>query len=324
MNMLCVNDVYCAQVKMASWSREKPGTWFSQFKKGTQVCVCVCYCVVCLYPLCSHSHSVCLCCVVLLCGCGWKPHSYRAAGLPEALERHGSPELHVRVSELGRLVRQHLLQLQTRAALQRQQRRGADAAERTLHPAHARWLSGTRSPHSIPSDHTNDSVNPGPVHLSDSVNPGPVHMSDSVNPGPVHMSDSVNPGPVHMSDSVNPGPVHLSDSVNPGPVHMSDSVNPGPVHLSDSVNPGPVHLSDSVNPGPVHLSDSVNPGPVHLSDSYPLSTSRNQVLVQSQCYCQFLVGSTGEPFKNRLLFHRQRANNRARTYVTEYVSCPFH
>ncbi len=28
------------------------------------------------------------------------------------------------------------------------------------------------------------------------------------------------------------------------------------------------------------------------------------MLVQSQCYCQFLVGSTREPFKNRLLFHR--------------------
>ncbi len=54
---------------------------------------------------------------------------------------------------------------------------------------------------------------------------------------------------------------------------------------------------------------------------YPLSTSRNQVLVQSQCYCQFLVGSTGEPFKNRLLFHRLESQYRARTYVTEYVSC---
>ncbi len=48
--------------------------------------------------------------------------------------------------------------------------------------------------------------------------------------------------------------------------------------------------------------------------SYPLSTSRNQVLVQSQCYCRFLVGSTAEPFKNRLLFHRDWS------YVTEYVS----
>ncbi len=55
--------------------------------------------------------------------------------------------------------------------------------------------------------------------------------------------------------------------------------------------------------------------------TYPLSTSRNQVLVQSQCYCQFLVGSTGEPFKNRLLFHRLESQYRARTYVTEYVSC---
>ncbi len=54
---------------------------------------------------------------------------------------------------------------------------------------------------------------------------------------------------------------------------------------------------------------------------YPLSTSRNQVLVQSQCYCQFLVGSTGEPFKNRLLFHRLESQYRARTDVTEYVSC---
>ncbi len=54
---------------------------------------------------------------------------------------------------------------------------------------------------------------------------------------------------------------------------------------------------------------------------YPLSTSRNQVLVQSQCYCQFLVGSTREPFKNRLLFHRLESQYRARTYVTEYVSC---
>ncbi len=54
---------------------------------------------------------------------------------------------------------------------------------------------------------------------------------------------------------------------------------------------------------------------------YPLSTSRNQVLVQSQCYCQFLVGSTGEPFKNRLLFHWLESQYRARTCVTEYVSC---
>ncbi len=55
--------------------------------------------------------------------------------------------------------------------------------------------------------------------------------------------------------------------------------------------------------------------------TYPLSTSRNQVLVQSQCYCQFLVGSTREPFKNRLLFHRLESQYKARTYVTEYVSC---
>ncbi len=45
------------------------------------------------------------------------------------------------------------------------------------------------------------------------------------------------------------------------------------------------------------------------------------MLVQSQCYCQFLVGSTGEPFKNRLLFHRLESQYRARTYLTEYVSC---
>ncbi len=45
-------------------------------------------------------------------------------------------------------------------------------------------------------------------------------------------------------------------------------------------------------------------GPLLFSVYYPLSTSRNQVLVQSQCYCQFLVGSTGEPYKIRLLFHR--------------------
>ncbi len=57
------------------------------------------------------------------------------------------------------------------------------------------------------------------------------------------------------------------------------------------------------------------------ADSYPLSTSRNQVLVQSQYSCRFLVGSTGEPFKNRLLFHRLESQYRARSYVTEYVSC---
>ncbi len=54
---------------------------------------------------------------------------------------------------------------------------------------------------------------------------------------------------------------------------------------------------------------------------YLLSTSRNQVLVQSQCSCRFLVGSTGEPFKNRLIFHRLESQYRARSYVTEYVSC---
>ncbi len=45
------------------------------------------------------------------------------------------------------------------------------------------------------------------------------------------------------------------------------------------------------------------------------------MLVQSQCYCRFLVGSTGEPFKNRLLFHRLESQYRAWSYVTEYVSC---
>ncbi len=45
------------------------------------------------------------------------------------------------------------------------------------------------------------------------------------------------------------------------------------------------------------------------------------MLVQSQCYCRFLVGSTGEPFKNRLLFLRLESHLRARSYVTEYVSC---
>ncbi len=44
------------------------------------------------------------------------------------------------------------------------------------------------------------------------------------------------------------------------------------------------------------------------------------MLVQSQCYCRFLVGSTGEPFKKRLLFHRIESQYRARSYVTEYVS----
>ncbi len=40
--------------------------------------------------------------------------------------------------------------------------------------------------------------------------------------------------------------------------------------------------------------------PLHIffHHYYPLSTSRNQVLVQSQCYCRFLVGSTGEPFNS--------------------------
>ncbi len=52
-----------------------------------------------------------------------------------------------------------------------------------------------------------------------------------------------------------------------------------------------------------------------------LSTSRNQVLVQSQCYCRFLVGSTGEPFKNWLLFHRLESQYRARSFITEYASC---
>ncbi len=59
----------------------------------------------------------------------------------------------------------------------------------------------------------------------------------------------------------------------------------------------------------------------HLGVLYTLSTSRNQMLVQSQCSCRFLVGSTGEPFKNRLLFHRLESQYRARCYVTEYVSC---
>ncbi len=58
----------------------------------------------------------------------------------------------------------------------------------------------------------------------------------------------------------------------------------------------------------------------HLIILTPLSTSRNQVLVQSQCYCRFLVGSTGEPFKNRLLLHRLESQYRSRSYVTEYVS----
>ncbi len=62
------------------------------------------------------------------------------------------------------------------------------------------------------------------------------------------------------------------------------------------------------------------PWSVWVQNTYPLSTSRNQVLVQSQCSCRFLVGSTGEPFKNRLLFHKLESQYRARSYVTEYVS----
>ncbi len=45
------------------------------------------------------------------------------------------------------------------------------------------------------------------------------------------------------------------------------------------------------------------------------------MLVKSQCYCRFLVGSTGEPFKNWLLFYRLKSQYRARSYVTEDVSC---
>ncbi len=49
---------------------------------------------------------------------------------------------------------------------------------------------------------------------------------------------------------------------------------------------------------------------------YPLSTSRDQVLVQSYCSCRFfLVGLTDEPFKNRLLFHRLESQYRARSCV---------
>ncbi len=36
------------------------------------------------------------------------------------------------------------------------------------------------------------------------------------------------------------------------------------------------------------------------------------MLDQSQCSCRFLVGSTGEPFKNRLLFHRLESHLRAK------------
>ncbi len=49
---------------------------------------------------------------------------------------------------------------------------------------------------------------------------------------------------------------------------------------------------------------------------YPLSTSRDQVLVQSYCSCRFfLVGLTDEPFKNRLLFHRLESQYRTRSCV---------
>jgi len=36
----------------------------------------------------------------------------------------------------------------------------------------------------------------------------------------------------------------------------------------------------------------------------------------TRCSCQFSVGSTGKPFKNRLLFNRLDSQYRARSYVT--------
>ncbi len=56
----------------------------------------------------------------------------------------------------------------------------------------------------------------------------------------------------------------------------------------------------------------------HTYTPFPSAGTRSS---QSQCFCRFLVGSTGEPFKNRLLFHRLESQYRARSYFTEYVSC---
>ncbi len=52
------------------------------------------------------------------------------------------------------------------------------------------------------------------------------------------------------------------------------------------------------------------------------STSMNRVLAQSQCYCWFRVGLTGEPSKKQFAFPLARDHHRARSYVTEYVSFP--
>ncbi len=106
-------------------------------------------------------------------------------------------------------------------------------------------------------------------------------------------------------------------------------LRPGSVHpsLDDLVVPSSPRSTISI-PNLVRTPDRHSPLQPRSPElkrtaslSLPLSTSRNQVLVQSQCYCQFLVGLTGEPFKNRLLFHWLESQYRARTYVTEYVSC---
>ncbi len=56
----------------------------------------------------------------------------------------------------------------------------------------------------------------------------------------------------------------------------------------------------------VHLNSLAPPWEPGLTLCYPFSTSRNQVLVQSQCFYRFGVGSTGEPFKNRFAFPQAR------------------
>lgn len=83
-------------------------------------------------------------CAVFLLGVRGHSRPRGPAELPAAAERHSQADLHLQLPQLCRLAPQRPPELRAGAAIQRRQRRGADARKHAIHQRAVRRLPGKR------------------------------------------------------------------------------------------------------------------------------------------------------------------------------------